>query len=344
MIDATAKLEHYVDHLAPVWREIPLERRGEFFVPPVLVDHARALGVNPSVYETEHVPWRSPGDSPILVAATQDLRRARPAGRPIAYLGHGIGQSFVNADGTRRKGYSGGPGFEDVALFLAVNDRHAELWRQAYPSARVEVVGTPKLGGRPREGGPRGSLVVASFHWRAQIGMPEAGTSWDYWRPHLRKLRGRYRLALHCHPRIRDKVRLEAANLGVEFIQSFDEVLDRAAVYLNDASSTLWEFAAFGGPVVVLNDPRFRRHVEHGLRFWDCADVGPNADRPADLLPAVDLALEDPPRIAARRRQIAAELYPYDDPATRAKAAILSAAPLAASTGGHSRAAVSNPA
>ena len=343
MIDATARLEHYVDHLAPVWHALPHELRGEFFVPPVLEPHARALGLNPSTYDGDGpVPWRSPGGFPILTAASQDVRRAVPAGRPIVYLGHGIGQSFVSR-GRRVKGYSGGPGFEAVDLFLAVNEPHAALWREAYPSARVEVVGTPKLGGRPREGGPRGDLVVASFHWRCQMGIPEAGTAWDTYRPHLRKLARRYRFALHAHPRIRDKVKIEAAMLGVPFFEHFDEVLDRAAVYLNDASSTLWEFAAYGGPVVVLNDPRFRRGVEHGLRFWSHADVGPNVNRPADLIPAVDLALSDPPRIAERRRQVSAELYPYDDPATRAGVAILSAAPHAPPVGG-TRAAISHPA
>lgn len=329
MIDATARLEHYVDHLAPVWLALPPEARGEFFVPPVLEHHARLRGLTPSLYpDAGEVPWRSPGAAPILVAASQDVRRALPAGRPIAYLGHGVGQSFISR-GRRLKGYSGGPGFEAVDLFLAVNEPHAELWRQAYPSARVEVVGTPKLGGRPREGGPRGDLVVASFHWRCQIGIPEAGTAWDHYRQHLRKLARRYRFALHAHPRIRDKVRVEAAMIGCEFIESFDEVLARAAVYLNDASSTLFEFAAYGGPVVVLNAPTFRRDVHHGLRFWTHADVGPNVNRPADLIPAVDLALADHPAQAERRRQISAELYPFDDPATRAGVAILSAAPVA---------------
>jgi hypothetical protein len=322
MIDATARLEHYLEHLAPTWLALPADARGSFFVPSKLLDHATALGVEATAYEGGQPPFDESAD-PVLVAATQDLRRARAARRPIAYQGHGVGQSFVNADGSRRKGYSGGEGFEGVSLFLAVNDRHAALWRDAYPGAEVEVVGAPKLGGRFREAGPRGDLVVVSFHWRAGIGIPEATTAIGHYGRAIRPLARHFRVAMHSHPRIRREARTLAAAAGVPFIEHFDEVLDTAAVYVNDASSTLYEFAAFGGPVVVLNAPAFRRDVEHGLRFWDCADVGVQVDRPGDLETAVSVALDDLPAIARRRREISAELYPYDDPAERAAAAVL---------------------
>lgn len=326
MIDATARLEHYLDHLAPTWRAMPAEYRGTFYVPPDLVEHAERRGIRPTPYEGNVPPWRDTPGQPILVAATQDVKRAALTGRPIAYQGHGVGQSFVTPDGRRKRGYSGGEGYEAVDLFLALNEDHAALWRAAYPHAHTVVVGAPKLGGRPREGGPRGPLVVVSFHWHAQIGIPEAGTAWPTFRPYLRHLTRRFRLALHAHPRIRGSVQSEAGKWGVPFIADFDEVLDTAGVYVNDCSSTLYEFAAFGGPVVVLNAPSFRRDVEHGLRFWQYADVGPNVNRPTELAPAIERALADPPEVRERRREISRALYPYDDPATRAAVAILNAA------------------
>lgn len=321
-IDATGRLSHYLDHLAPVWLALPEEARGTFWVPDGLCDHAEGLGITPTPYGGRGAPPFA-GDGPVLVAASQDVRRA-PADRPIAYLGHGVGQSFLNRHGVRQRGYTGGAGFESVRLFLAPNERAAALWRDAYPAADVQVVGCPKLGGRSREDGPRGALIVFGFHWRAVIGIPEAGTAWDVYRKHLPDLAGRYRIALHAHPRIAGPVAQFAERHGIEWIPRFDEVLDRAAVYCNDASSTLFEFAAYGGPVVVLNSPRFRRDVHHGLRFWDCADVGPNVWSAGELPGAIDWALADPPNLAARRRAISADLYPPGDAAGRAARAVLS--------------------
>ena len=322
-IDATGRLSHYVDHLAPTWLALPEDERGTFWVPEGLVEHAARRGVEAEPYRGQAVPWE-PGDGPLLVAAWQDQERAKATGRPVAYQGHGVGQAFGNPDGTRRRHYSGGEGFEAVRLFLAANERHAALWRTAYPAAETVVVGCPKLGGRSREGGPRGTLVVASFHFPAVVPKtPEANTAWRDYRAALPELARHFDFALHSHPRFRKVIRAEAQRIGVPFIEDFAEVLDRAAVYLNDASSTLWEFAAFGGPVVVLNSPRFRRDVHHGLRFWDCADVGPQVNHRRELVAAVRRALADPPDLAARRREIAAELYQTDDPAERAAAALL---------------------
>ena len=57
-------------------------------------------------------------------------------------------------------------------------------------------------------------------------------------------------------------------------MRDFDEVMERSTLYICDNSSTLYEFASTGRPVVVLNAPWFRRDIEHGLRFWEHADVG----------------------------------------------------------------------
>jgi len=49
----------------------------------------------------------------------------------------------------------------------------------------------------------------------------------------------------------------------------------------------MFEAAAVGLPVVVLNAPWYRRDVSHGLRFWAWSDIGPQVDDPADLEQAV---------------------------------------------------------
>jgi hypothetical protein len=59
-------------------------------------------------------------------------------------------------------------------------------------------------------------------------------------------------------------------------VASLREVQRRAAVYVCDNSSSMYEFAATGRPVVVLDLPEgrikgigYRRNINHGLRFWD---------------------------------------------------------------------------
>ena len=80
-------------------------------------------------------------------------------------------------------------------------------------------------------------------------------------------------------------------------------MLRQADLYVCDNSSSLFEFAATGRPVVVLNTPEYRRDVHHGLRFWDAASVGVNCDRPRDLDDAIGQALADAPKQQAARER-----------------------------------------
>jgi len=57
--------------------------------------------------------------------------------------------------------------------------------------------------------------------------------------------------------------------------------------------------------------PWFRRDIHHGLRFWECADVGVQCERPEDLKEAILKAIEDPQEIADRRREIMCDVYPF---------------------------------
>ncbi len=111
--------------------------------------------------------------------------------------------------------------------------------------------------------------------------------------------------------------------IGVQFVGEFDDVLRRADVYVTGNSSTLYEFAALDRPVVVLNAPWFRRDVEHGMRFWEYADVRVQVDSPEDLQAGIAEALDDTPARQERRREILDVLYPYRGHASKRAAEVL---------------------
>jgi glycosyltransferase involved in cell wall biosynthesis len=92
-------------------------------------------------------------------------------------------------------------------------------------------------------------------------------------------------------------------------VTDFEEVVRRADVYLIDNSSTMFEAAAAGLPIVALEPSYYRRSVDHGLRFWDAAGVGiPVRSRGSydtslskKLNAAIEEALADPPERKAAR-------------------------------------------
>src|SRR5690625_7239322 len=128
---------------------------------------------------------------------------------------------------------------------------------------------------------------------------------------------------MHAHPRIAGRTREmldravakgrrescapEGEYDEIPFIHTFDEVLESASLYCTDASSTLYEYAATGRPVLVLNSRHFRKDVNHGLRFWEASEVGLNvwpkatAEVTAGVLAdAIVEALEDRPAVKKR--------------------------------------------
>lgn len=297
IVDLLATQPHFLDHLAPVWRALAADVRGTFVVPSYLADHRRRRSIaRPG----------APNRDAVLVASWGDHKKARAMGyEHIARIEHGIGQSF----GTGHPSYAGGVGCEDVELFLCPNAYSADLWQAAYPDARVRVVGSPKVDQLPPYEPTDPRTVAVSFHWRGHDHIAETGSAFDDYKPALLDLRDRddYRLVMHGHPKAAHEFADWARRHRIPFVADFDDVLRQADLYVADGVSTLYEFAATGRPVVVLNAFAYRPHVEHGLRFWQAADVGIQVDRPDDLAGAIDEALLDPP-IRQRNREAALEL------------------------------------
>jgi len=329
MIDFSAREAHFADHLAPVWHQLPAELRGTFWAGPPAAARLAALGVPATVGE----PQAATG--PVVVAAWGDLARVRQQRRPIVLFEHGAGQSYS----TRHPSYCGGRGRETVSLFLVPNEQAAGRNRRYYPTTPNVVVGSPRvdrLAGIRRQPGP--PTVAVSWHWRCKVA-PEAGTAFDHYRRHLASwneslaARG-ITLLGHGHPRIFDEVRVHYHAAGIEAVDNFDELVAHADVLVCDNSSALFEWAALDRPVVVANCPRYRRRARHGGRFWDWADSGTQVNSPAEVVPAVVAAFDHDPA-AARRRAVAAEVYPIRGAAAARAADTLAAlVPVPAATGG----------
>lgn len=312
-VDLFASERHFVDHLVPVWRALG-PAQGHFITAGGAVAQAALHGIQTTP---------APGTDPILVASYGDLKKVRAAGRTrIALIEHGYGQSFSSD----HPSYAGGRDREDVSLFLVPNEHSAQRNRAANGLARVEIVGCPKLDSLPaRE--PTGSplTVAISFHFDAHSVAPEATGTLRYYRSALTLLAQNYHTLGHGHPRALRAIERHYRRPGIELVPDFADVCRRADLYICDYSSTIYEFAHTGRPVVVLNAPHYRRTVNHGLRFWDTATVGVQVDHPQHLLPAIATALEDAPQQRQAREAALSAVYAYRSGGAQRAAAALQA-------------------
>jgi hypothetical protein len=305
LIDAYASLRHYAEHLAPVWAALPAELRGSFYSPS----------------RTEQ--WGQPLDRArdrgrlVLVASWRDAQTVGPS--PLVYVEHGAGQSYDGDPRSAGNGsYSGGHALDRVRLFLCPNQQVADRWQARYPEARTAVVGCPKLDawhaaapwaertvGRP--------VVAVTFQLECPL-VPETRSAWGHYDHHLPALVAdpRWQVLGHGHPRLWGAIRRRWRDLHTEHTPDLADVLDRADLLVADNTSALYEFASTGRPVLVLNAPWYRRHVDHGLRFWS-HPPGLQVDRPADLVAGVARALADPPAARAIRARATAHVYAHTD-------------------------------
>lgn len=314
-----ASRSHWLDHLRPTWEAAG----GRLVVSQKIASHAERRGLSPELHDG--APQVS---GTVVVASRYDRRLAAEGGAErIIFCQHGNGQSFIRPE---HRGYAGGPGLDDVALFLATNEHNAAAWRRAYPDTPVEIIGCPRLDRLAgREAKPQNDppTVCLSFHWDPKSTgnkLRETWTAWPYYKRTVERLAQAntpYRLVGHGHPRIAKKLRPWYRKLGIEWIGDIEDVLDRADLYVNDCSSTLYEFAATDRPVVVLNTRDYRRNREHGLRFWEYADVGVNCNQPQHLDRAIREALSNPN--PDRRREIVAAVYPHLGSAAQRAASVI---------------------
>lgn len=224
---------------------------------------------------------------PIMVASIQDHRRVQP--RTTIYVEHGAGQTYGGDEHARDHGaYAGGRRRDNVMLFICPSERVAAFNQERYPDTPAIAVGSPKLDPWHTNARPRGTgagIVALSFHVDLRL-CPETRSAYSHYVDVLPRVAECFNVLGHGHPRAWSAFSRTWSRLGVTSTDDFTDVLDQADVYVCDNSSTLYEFASTGRPVICLNAPWYRRNVDHGLRFWSHVP-GPQVDDPLALPDAI---------------------------------------------------------
>jgi hypothetical protein len=314
-IHAFSSWPHYCDHIAPIWDHLPREDKGQFVVT------SKPLQARMANRGIETVLSRANGRiaealkdrNPILVAGYSDLTKQHK--RPIAFLEHGAGQTYVQHDGRIHGGYAGGRNRAKVGLFLCPNNKVAKLNLDAYPNARVAVVGSPRLDDlyeyRIESVREEKMCVGITFHWDCQIAV-ESGSAFSYYADQIKEF-VKYAQVCdievlgHGHPKAWPWLASWWRDQGVEPVSDWGQMVRRIDTLVVDNSSVMFEAAALQIGVVVLESPEWRKDVNHGLRFWEYADLGPTVLPGGDLSYALWETYEHEWQV--RREQIVGSVY-----------------------------------
>jgi hypothetical protein len=324
----------FVEHVAPIWQALPEEYRGRLYVGHKPGRSERALLVARRLYgiaasENGYPPGEQLGICMTVAVGDLSVTRAGSTRLRFVFGEHGCGLTYQGASTS----YIGSSARAKCDAILVPSERCVELQTEATPLIDVVNIGSsPKLDewapggpGRARFQQNRGNsrpVVAISFHYDYK-GVPECRSALSFYRPYLAALRAYgFDLIGHGHPKHWPVCRAMWEALGVEAVQRFDQVLERADLYAVDNSSTLYEFAAAGRPVVALNCPYYRKTVEHGLRFWQ--DIpGLQCDDPEQLGTIIERALADPPKVKAMREAAIANVYSQHDGRSAERAAAI---------------------
>lgn len=326
---AYASRRHYADHLRPIVDLLPFDvSDGFIYGPRAENEWGPQLPPLPRRVSRVEIP------EPVvwLVASYVD---AQNCNAPFVYVEHGAGQSYGgDPTSTSNPSYAGGDGraWADCRLVVAPGNcagaRHLTARR-----CPVVLVGCPYLDPWLRKDRStrlrRGRRVAFAFHWNGSEVSSEARSALAHYEKGLEgavdDLIGRgWEVWGHGHPREEAGLQAVWHGLDVPWVDR-ERIFDEADVLVADNTSLIWEFAALGKPVVLLDAPWYRRHVEHGLRFWRWASIGPAVQDAESIPVAVDVAHTDEDPYPQLRQMAVREVYAHVDgrSAQRAATAIM---------------------
>ena len=337
-IDALGlRLSRIVDHIVPIWRELPANLRGNFYVSDKEYKNVlkKYPDVNFQIFEKHIWAFRREKGPVITSMLSGVIREIVTAKRKTILVEHGCGDTFgidsiKNPLSLSRKNDN-----LDILMYLAPGHHPAKVFKKLRPEVPVKLIGCPKMDAwhirppKPRSDPP---VVVISFTWDWQDqewgewAKTVRGT-WSYYKDFLPQLKNQnWKIYGNLHPKMWSKAAVVFKDLGIPLI-SFEEALEIGDLYICDQSSTIFEFASTGRPVVLLNAPWYQKDIQQGLRFWKAANIGMQVNEPDKLISTIEMALEDPEIIRKRRERIINYIYPVRDgtASKKAAAAIVSA-------------------
>jgi hypothetical protein len=321
-VDLIATYPHYAAHLAPIWAALPEDVRGHRYLgAPILRDHT------PGSAAPDVRPMRDARKSRnvALVAGMNDAHNARG---PIIMTEHGVGQSYHGdtvSTAANNSSYAGGRGRGRIGAFLHPNHYAANLDAAAYPHAMVRVIGSPYLAHLRATITPAVTdrpVVAIAGHWPAGV-CAETTSGWGEFHAGFAALADDPDITVigHGHPRIMRALTPHYARMGVPVVPTLEETLAWCDVFIADNTSAMFYAAALGRGVVVLDSRNYRRHINHGGRFWDWAGIGPRIGDVDAMPAAVTTAYERRPWPGAD--DILADVFPdVGDPIANAVDAV----------------------
>jgi hypothetical protein len=221
----------------------------------------------------------------VMVFSYGDLRYVdEMKNKGIIFCEHGAG--FYYSDLTHPSYAGSTKNRNRVILRLSPNETHAQKERETL-DCPVEVIGIPKLdkfANRNWYVGKNKPTIAFSFHFDCFV-CPETRSSFNYFKNKIPELARTFNIIGHAHPRLMPTAKDFYYKNRIKVEEDFENVIEKADVYICDNSSTIYEFLITEKPVVLLNPPFYRREIEHAgnPRFWKHSDVGPLCDRPEDL-------------------------------------------------------------
>lgn len=302
IVDAHAYQEHYAEHIAPLFQEFYKRGiAGKFVMPEYFfwrikpIFEENGFPMETIVFknsESEASQYLRKREGSVICAGIGDARMIEATTkRPVVLIEHGAGQQY----GNRALSFIGGVGREDLAMIVTPREKTTTLSQRFYPQIPHSSGGCPKLDWYTGLTG--GDAICISFHWHTTV-CPESDWAYEEYKSAIKELKEfcdsrHIELIGHCHPRSREHIFPYYRELGIRVVDSFYNVCKQSKMYICDNSSTIFEFAALGRPVVFLNSKFYRRSVNFGLRFWTNTDVGVMVDTPESLVDKVSAILDN---------------------------------------------------